>query len=383
MKKLYHPGTSCRNKIANFYMHTSEIKGNNLEAVSCKDGWAIFGEDSYWIDNSEFLALERIKPIKIYRNPDISFKGWGFYSPIELELEITRECNQKCIHCYNESGRDISLNIKTLDNLIKEFREYGGQTIKISGGEPLAYQYILDFLENARKHGTRHIELNTNGSLVDKIGAGILTTYINTFNVSLHASNSSLFSKITNSNNFNDVLKAIEQLKNQGTEVIINFTIMKENIKDISPLFALVKNLDINKIKFNRLINAGYGSKLEKVSDDDIQILRKEISELSGHFNIKLERSELYTQTYSIGLEKAKYHGCEAFRNKAYIDAFGNVMPCSLVLQSIGNINNIPLIKIWHNDLANRVRELTFCDICRADCSGKCKYKEITSILSF
>jgi len=55
----------------------------------------------------------------------------------KLQIEITNQCNLKCLYCFNESDpqSDVSLSFRQLDSLLRQADELGVITIDFSGGE--------------------------------------------------------------------------------------------------------------------------------------------------------------------------------------------------------------------------------------------------------
>jgi len=56
-----------------------------------------------------------------------------------LEIEVTRRCPLRCIHCSTRAGPETSsndLSFKDIIKVISEFSELGGSMITVTGGEP-------------------------------------------------------------------------------------------------------------------------------------------------------------------------------------------------------------------------------------------------------
>jgi len=382
MKKLHHPGTPCNKEIKDIDLKVANL-GNNLEAVISSEGWGLFGKDFWWASDNEIHGLDKNMQIIYIDLPRINdFTGWGFYSPINLEIELTRDCNQDCIHCWNESGDKISLDTKILDEIITEFREGGGQRISITGGEPLMYKNLFSFLDLAKRKGIRFIDLSSNGSLIDEKKAELLSHYLTRIHISLHGGNSKIHNKIVQRENFDATVNSIKYLNQKGVEVVINYTIMRGNAKSILDVFELSKSLGGNRIRFNLVRNEGRGKSLEKISQEEVFILRKIIEELSERTGVPLKRSELYPEGYYKDVGEAKFYGCSALRTSLYLDAYGNFLPCSLAPISIGNIRKDSLIRVWGGNLSNKIRKITYCEnlSCSLSCGGRCKAKEISCL---
>ena len=62
-------------------------------------------------------------------------------NPVSLQFELTHKCNQRCLHCYNQSGMEANakcdLSVERWKELAREAGELGVFECTISGGEPL------------------------------------------------------------------------------------------------------------------------------------------------------------------------------------------------------------------------------------------------------
>lgn len=91
--------------------------------------------------------------------------------PQRIYLEITRECFQHCLHCFDSSGqvRDNELTLDELKDLVRQMTEIGVKNLIISGGEPLLRPDIYAFLSFCRKNSINTF-LSTNGMLLSAAG---------------------------------------------------------------------------------------------------------------------------------------------------------------------------------------------------------------------
>ena len=70
----------------------------------------------------------------------------------ELFIEITNQCQQKCIHCSssaNDNNYDI-LSLEDIKRVINETIPLGLKTVTLSGGESLLHPNIIDIIEFLR-----------------------------------------------------------------------------------------------------------------------------------------------------------------------------------------------------------------------------------------
>lgn len=82
-----------------------------------------------------------------------------------LELQLLRQCNLACRHCYLGPPRREEIALEDALSIAREFEEMGGVRLLISGGEPLLYPHLREFIELTEKLKIRRILL-TNGTLI-------------------------------------------------------------------------------------------------------------------------------------------------------------------------------------------------------------------------
>ena len=170
---------------------------------------------------------------------------------------------------------------------------------------------------------------------------------------------------------------AINHLQDSGLNPVINYTVMPQNKEDIIDIMKLSKKLNVKRLRINLLRNIGRAENLETISREEIKIFRNLIYYKSKELNVKMEKSELYPSGYSKEISQAEFYGCNGLRSLIYISSNGRVYPCSLINESIGNIYQNSLDKLWKNKKAEDFRKWNKCitkecDISK-DCGGKCK----------
>src|SRR3990172_1760515 len=89
---------------------------------------------------------------------------------------ITRACNLKCVHCYNDSGvgkpfKDIST--EKAKEVLDDLAQFGVPSVLFSGGEPLMRQDLFELIEYAGGKGLRTV-ISTNGTLITKEKAAMI-----------------------------------------------------------------------------------------------------------------------------------------------------------------------------------------------------------------
>ena len=82
-----------------------------------------------------------------------------------LELQLLHQCNLKCRHCYLGPPRKDKLSLKDALRITREFASNGGLRLLISGGEPMLYPHLKEFIAETAELKLRRV-LFTNGTLI-------------------------------------------------------------------------------------------------------------------------------------------------------------------------------------------------------------------------
>lgn len=63
----------------------------------------------------------------------------------DLQVELTRRCNQECIHCCRGNQQNIDLTKETIDNFFEKNNIVHIGTLQFSGGEPTLNGQMLNY----------------------------------------------------------------------------------------------------------------------------------------------------------------------------------------------------------------------------------------------
>src|SRR5579863_2077577 len=122
----------------------------------------------------------------------------------DLRVSVTDRCNYKCVYCRTgELGAQYpELRIEEYLRLIKLFVSLGIEKVRITGGEPLLRQGLIELIEElARlrtpKGETLDLAITTNGHLLDKLAQPLKSAGLNRVTVSMDAVDAPTFERIT------------------------------------------------------------------------------------------------------------------------------------------------------------------------------------------
>lgn len=293
------------------------------------------------------------------------------FVPKWIAWESTERCNLSCIHCRCSSDMEKDLfhldTAKALE-LVDRIAEFCTPVFVLSGGEPLMRDDLFEIARHADSKGFRVCIATNGGLLTDAICEQMKATNIRMVSLSLDGSTAEVhdnFRQVPGS--FDAVVRATRLLKAHGIPFLINSSFTKRNQHDIAATFRLAKELGAKAWYMFMIVPTGRGEDVmaELVAKEDYnEILRwhyeqekleedailmrptcaphyyRMVPQLNRESDTKLERRSL---TFSTGGGK----GCIAAQTICFIDARGNVKPCSYLPLSAGNILETPFQTIW------------------------------------
>lgn len=316
-------------------------------------------------------------------------------APLAAQLELSGNCNQKCIFCYNtwkescskSDTKSLSKNqhLIILDKLIKN----NIFEITFSGGEPLLTSWLEELI---KKCSDKKIETTiiTNGILLNKKRVKSLKKAgLENMQISLHHYNKKINNKLTgNKNSFENTINGIKNaIKIFGNEKInVNMVALPETYKDVYKMAKFLKSMNVKSFTVGTPAVTG-----EMKNNKEIVINKKifleiynELISAKKDFNLSVGFTggfpicilpKLNSET--IGMIS---NYCDAGLNQLVIDPEGNIKPCVCLNYKLGNILKEDIKKIWSkNKFLLNIRKLKYtpkeCKNCKyiSICRGGCR----------
>lgn len=175
-----------------------------------------------------------------------------------LRLSVTDRCNLRCTYCMAEDmtflPKSRVLSLEEMALLGQAFVELGVEKIRLTGGEPLVRNGVVELAQNLGKlNGLRELVMTTNGVLLDQFAEPLKDAGVKRLNISIDSLKAKRFKSLTRFGQLEDVLRGIDAAINAGFErVKLNAVILK-GVNDDEVLnltqFAVDKGLDISFIE--------------------------------------------------------------------------------------------------------------------------------------
>ncbi|MFT3928772.1 MAG: GTP 3',8-cyclase MoaA [Spongiibacteraceae bacterium] len=175
-----------------------------------------------------------------------------------VRLSVTDRCDFRCVYCMAEQmtflPRNEVLSLEELAQIGRAFVELGVQKIRLTGGEPLVRNNVIELVQALGDlPGLRELTLTTNGSRLDRYAEPLRAAGVDRINISLDSLRPDRFREITRVGDLAAVLNGIEAARAAGFKRIkLNAVIMRgRNDDEILDLvdFCRERALDITFIE--------------------------------------------------------------------------------------------------------------------------------------
>lgn len=175
---------------------------------------------------------------------------------------ITRACNLKCVHCYNDSGAGKTWNDVTTEKaqtILDDLAVFGVPSVLFSGGEPLMRPDLFDLIQYAGQRGLRTV-ISTNGTLITAdVAKRIKDCGVSYVGISLDG-----IGKINDKfrgveGAFERAVQGIRNCVAVGVRVGLRLTLTKKNVEDLEAFFGFFESEAIERACFYHFVPSGRG----------------------------------------------------------------------------------------------------------------------------
>jgi Fe-coproporphyrin III synthase len=328
--------------------------------------------------------------------------------PVNLNLNLTRRCNLKCVMCeqhrhddgptglsWYDPRRELPLDawVRLLDQ-VAAFRP----RLYLTGGEPTLYPHFPDFLREAKQRGFV-VHLQTNGTLLDKMADTLVAQGVEMVTVSMDGPPQVHDSVRGQEGAFEKTARGLEALVaarhrqgSPGPIILINCVISKASLDTLEDMVPLAHRLgaDILQIqhtifntpnnirRHNRALSpefaAAQGLDLappsipegeyyqSELTPADLPVLAGKLQEARRRAKDRLKLLFLpnvppeLLEPYYLDLAHPFPRVCNALWKGCRILPDGTVSPCLHLVA--GNITTQPFPEIWNGPRMRRLRQL-------------------------
>lgn len=303
-------------------------------------------------------------------------------------FELTYNCSEKCIHCYNigatRNDNEIShrgelqeLSLQDYKRIIDELYEQGLVKVCLSGGDPFSKAFVWDIISYLYEKGVA-TDIYTNGQRIVKAVSRLANFYPRLVGVSLYSGVAEVHDSITRKKgSWEKSMSVIKQLSELAVTTEIKCCVMQPNVKsyymitDIAERYGAVAHFEVSvtdSIEGDKCV-----SKYLRLTPKQLEVVLRD------------DNIPLY-----VGKEAPNYGGqprimtnnaCGAGYNTFCITPNGDLIPCcafhlrfgNLKEQSVSDIfNNSKQLKWWNSLNLEQYEDCgkhEYCDYCNL-CAG-------------
>lgn len=178
-----------------------------------------------------------------------------------LFVEVVGICNEKCQHCYAESGPTVesSLDRATCESIIEDAAALGFRRIQFTGGDPLLCSFLPELVARASAFETR--EIYTNGlaltdELLDKLAPSKPS-----FAFSYYSIDPAIHDAITRTpGSHRRTRSAISRVVARGLPVRAAMVVFNDNVDTVDATVADLEKLGVGFVSTAASKSAGRGN---------------------------------------------------------------------------------------------------------------------------
>lgn len=329
-------------------------------------------------------------------------------APFQVVWNITKACNMKCAHCYENAGKKAENELKNYE--IKKGLEIlssnGVTSIAFSGGEPTTQPHIRTHIQSASELGM-YPAMATNGySLSNK---KLCNKYINSglqfVQISLDGLNPETHDKFRGVDGaWERAVQAVQNCVEEDIFVEVSTTVTQHNINEIPSMIEFVRDLGTHWLMLYNFIPTGNGSNISKMDispQKRFNLLKTAYNEnFNGEMQVlstapqyasvaeslqSMKSSVIPTHFYNPEYENPQIMqlaefvgGCGAGRFYMSLEPNGDMYPCVFFPHDeclkLGNIMEDDFQDVWQNQPL--LKDLRNKSLLQENC-GSCSNKNI------
>ncbi|WP_018257789.1 GTP 3',8-cyclase MoaA [Halomicrobium katesii] len=152
-----------------------------------------------------------------------------------IRVSLTDRCNFDCVYCHNEGlgdtrgpmdPQDEEMTADEVIRLLEVVREFGVETVKFTGGEPMLRQDLVEIVRRAPDD--MDVSMTTNGTFLPDRAAALADAGLERVNVSQDAVDPDAFAELTQSGAYDKVIEGVEAALGAGlAPVKLNMVVME------------------------------------------------------------------------------------------------------------------------------------------------------------
>lgn len=205
---------------------------------------------------------------------------------ISFRISVTNRCNVNCFYCHHDGivPRNYEMTAEEMERICRVAKSLGIEKIRLSGGEPLVRDDIVEIVRRIASVGFRDISITTNGVLLGRYAEELFKAGLNRVNVSFDTLNPETYRFITRRDYMKLARDGIKKAVEVGLNPVkVNMVVMKGiNDHEIWDMFQFCRKNGaiLQLIELLKTENCEESESLKKYHYD-VRKLEDELAELS------------------------------------------------------------------------------------------------------
>lgn len=288
------------------YVYSSERKSKNL---ATKKEINIEVNNTNWEDLNDYWYKRR--------------------HPVDGGMELTPNCNMRCVHCYmKETMEEKCLETEQIKLIIDKVVAKGVLFLFFTGGEILTRKDFTEIYIYAKKKGLI-IDLLTNGVLINEELVKIFDKYPPArVSISVYGDNPESYNLVTSThNNFDKLIKNIALLKKYNIHTELKYIGMKENAGEMENIKKIAEKYGADFLSAFQLfptLKCDTSIYNHRIANSEIVRIEKQNPERVKMWSSNVNRKNSYIDREDVPLFK-----CEIGTTSFLIDYRGFLNPCN------------------------------------------------------
>lgn len=223
------------------------------------------------------------------------------------KLTHSTRCNIDCIMCYQDRN-DLRHLPETLYQDMIEYQPFI-QEVELIGGETLAikrFRQFLEFFAGSDEFPDLRFSFVTNGTVHDDNTINLVRKLtVSWISVSVDAATFATYEKIRRGGNFDITCEGIKRWtdlgREKGTPVLLSFTVMKDNVKEIADFVRLARRHGADCL-FGKVQGEKGGQNI--IDMDALRISAAEAVKIASAFSAEMPIANLTLAALTSTIEK-------------------------------------------------------------------------------
>jgi radical SAM protein with 4Fe4S-binding SPASM domain len=275
---------------------------------------------------------------------EVNRKALGLGVPLNVHLDVTYRCNERCEHCYLEHEGKDELTTGEMRNFLGQFAEAGTFFLTISGGEPLLRRDCFEIIEHARELGF-NVKLKTNAVLVgEKEARRLREAGVEQVQVSVYSHKAEIHDGITKlPGSLKRTLEGIRLMRAAGLKVTLANVLLRSNAGDYAGVQELAAETGAQYTLDPTITPMLNG-------DSSILGMRLPSEELRTVFRDERlvgDVGEFCAPPGAIDDDIREGIPCSAGHTSCYVSPWGEVYPCVQFPLACGSLRRQTFAEIW------------------------------------